>query len=189
MIKNDMNLLARYQEIHKEKAAQYSANKIYAVILLVLFLIIGAYSLKLFLDNNMLKGEVNDLQAYVESPNVIARMNEIATLQDNIKKLDEMAAEVGSINEVLKTAVRFDSNTLNVLFYNRPSNVEFQNISFQQGALLVTVTGPRPSDPSYYVLRLQRTDYFKEVTYTGYAYDAGSSQYTTTIRLVMKGRD
>lgn len=187
MIKNDMNLYARYQEIHKAKAAQYSPNKTYMALLLILFLLAGAYSLKLFLDRSLLQSDVNELQEYVSNPTVIARLNEIAILQENIKRLDEMVTEVGSINEVLQSAVRFDSTALNVLFYNRPSNVQFQNISFQQGELFVVITGPRPSDPSNYVLRLQRENYFKEVTYTGYVLDAENDNYTTTIRLVMKG--
>lgn len=187
MKKTDMNLLARYRELNKLKANRTSPGKLYLAIFLAAFLLIGAYSVKLFIDNSLLKQDIRELQSYVESPNVIARMNEVATLQDNLKKLDEMSADLNSIDEVLGSIPRYNSGVLSILYTTRPVNVRFVSVSYTGSSVIVDFYGPRPSDPSNYVLRLQRTNYFKDVQYSGYSYDAGSNVYRATITCTLKG--
>lgn len=188
MIKNDINLLARYYESNKEKSTKYTAGKIYLVVILVVFLFLAAGSIKLILDRGILRTDVSELQAYVTSPAIRSQLDEITLIQSNLRDLDEMITQVGSVNEVLKFALRFDSDTLRVITDNIPSGVEFQNVSFREGEINIIVSGPRASDASNYVLRLQRTNYFASVTYSGYTFDPIKEMYTTTIRLVMKGR-
>ena len=185
MKKTDMNLLARYREINKLKANRTSAGRMYIAIFLAALLLIGAYSVKLFIDNSLLKSDIQELQSYVESPNVIARMNEVATLQDNLKKLDAMSDDLNSINEVLGEIPRFDSSVLSILYSTRPTNVRFESVSYEGSAVVINFYGPRPSDASNYVLRLKRTNYFKDVIYNGYSFDG--EVYRSSIRCVLKG--
>lgn len=187
MKKTDMNLLARYRELNKLKANRTSPGKMYIAIFLAAFLLIGAYSVKLWIDNSLLKSDIQELQSYVESPNVIARMNEVATLQDNLKKLDAMADELNSIDEVLSSIPRYNSGVLSILYTTRPTNVRFESISYTGSSVTVEFNGPRPSDASNYVLRLQRTNYFKDVQYSGYSFDVGSNTYKASITCVLKG--
>lgn len=187
MRKTDMNLLARYRELNKLKANRTSPGKVYLAVFLAAFLLIAAYSTKLWIDNSLLKQDVRDLQSYVESPNVIARMNEVATLQDNLKKLDTMADELKSIDEVLGSIPRYDSAVLSVFYSTRPIGVRFESINYSGSSAVVNFNGPRPSDASNYVLRLQRTGYFKDVQYTGYSFDSNLNIYRSTITCIMKG--
>jgi len=187
MRKTDMNLLARYRELNKLKANRTSPGKVYLAVFLAAFLLIAAYSTKLWIDNSLLKQDVRDLQSYVESPNVIARMNEVATLQDNLKKLDTMADELKSIDEVLGSIPRYDSGVLSILYSTRPANVRFVSVSYEGSAVVINFYGPRSSDASNYVLRLQRSGYFKDVIYSGYTFDSAASVYRSSIRCVLKG--
>ena len=49
MKKNDMNLLERYQEIHKERTNQFSASRIYIVILVGTLLILSALTVQFWM--------------------------------------------------------------------------------------------------------------------------------------------
>ena len=187
MKKTDMNLLARYREINKLKANRTSPGKVYLAVFLAAFLLIAAYSTKLWIDNSLLKQDIRELQNYVESPNVIARMNEVATLQDNLKKLDTMTDELKSIDEVLGSIPRYDSAVLSVFYSTRPVGVRFDSINYTGSSVVVSINGPRPSDASNYVLRLQRTGFFKDVQYTGYNFNDGASMYSSTITCILKG--
>ena len=126
---------------------------------------------------------------YINSPDVVRRMKEISVLQDNLKALDSMIEQAVSINEVFDSAVRFDSEALNVLQDNLYTGINFDSINYSKGILYVSISGTRSSDVSNYVLRLSREKYFKLVDYTGYTYDSAENVYRSTIRCTMFGGD
>lgn len=189
MNKNDMNLLARYHEIHKERESQSSPGRIYIAIVLVVGLLLGAYAVNLWITKISLDQKVQDLNNYINSPDVVRRMKEISVLQDNLKALDSMIEQAVSINEVFDSAVRFDSEALNVLQDNLYTGINFDSINYSKGILYVSISGTRSSDVSNYVLRLSREKYFKFVDYTGYTYDSAENVYRSTIRCTMFGGD
>ena len=72
MNRTDMNLLQRYQEIHKERANQLSPGKIYVSILVITFLLLGAFTLRLWFEKTSLEQSVSELNAFVSDPGVLA---------------------------------------------------------------------------------------------------------------------
>jgi Tfp pilus assembly protein PilN len=187
MQKNDMNLLERYNEIHKERSNEFSAARIYLAILLVVFLVLGAFTIQFWISETGLKGDVAALKEYNESPSVKAKMAEVATLKENIKFLDQLLTETKSINTVFDSAIRFDTPTLTVLFASLPKTAGVDSVSYSAGAVSIDIHATRPSDFSNYALRLKNEYYFKSVTYSTYTYDSTSKLYYATIRCVMKG--
>lgn|SRR5690554_158792 len=187
MKKQDMNLLARYEEINKTKASQYSGNKLYFVIIAIVVLIFGAYSVKLFLDQSLLNKDIEQLEKYVNDANVQSRLNYVNQLESDIAQIEEMLLEVESINDVFDGSVRFDSIPISVLNFSRPDYVNFESINYQNGAVMVVISGRTASDISNYVLRLERTNHFKKVSYSGYNYDEGLNRYFATIQCLLKG--
>ncbi len=187
MKKNDMNLLLRYQEIHKERTNKFSASRIYIVIVMGTLLILGALTVQFWLTENGLKSDISTLRQYNESAQVKTKMAEIAVLKENVKSLDTMLEEVKSINAVFDSAVRFDSYTLDILYSKLPTNVKFTGITYSEGVVKVDVSGTRPSDFSNYAIRLKNESYFKSVTYSGYTFDPTGNLYSATIECVMKG--
>ena len=183
----DMNLLAKYEEVTKTKASQYSDNKLYVVILVVVFLLFGAFSIKLFVDNMLLNSEVESVEEFVSNPRVQSKLAYVNSLESDIAQIEEMLFEVESINEVFGAGVRFNSVPIRVLNYSRPEFVEFQNLTYQSGSIAVVISGRSAFDISNYVLRLERTNHFKKVSYSGYTYDEGQQLYFSTIQCVLKG--
>lgn len=187
MKKQDMNLLARYNELNKTKASQYSDNKLYFILVAVVVLIFGAYSVKLFLDQSLLNKDIEQLEKYVFDTNIQSRLNYVNQLENDIAQIDEILLEIASINQVFDSTVRFNSVPISVLDFSRPQYVQLESINYQNGAAMVVISGRTASDISNYVLRLQRTNHFKRVTYSGYTYDEGLNRYFATIQCLLKG--
>jgi len=187
MNKKDMNLLLRYREIYKERSSQSSPTRIYLAILLVTFLILGAISISLWLNKVALEQDIVDLNNYVNSSDVLQKMDEVKQLQTNIESLNSLIDQTISINDVFDSAVRFDSEALSVIQASRYTGISFDSLSYAKGILYINISGTKASDASNYVLRLLRENYFKHVDYSGYTYDATDLVYRSTIRCTMFG--
>lgn len=187
MNRNDMNLLLRYREIHKERSTQNSPTRIYIAVILVVSLLLGAFALNLWLSKISLENDVVDLNNYVNSSEVINKMKEVEQLKINNESLDSLIEQTKSINEVFSSAVRFDAEALAVLQGSRYKDIVFENVSYVNGIIYLDMAGPKASDISNYVLRLAREGYFKDVSYSGYRYEEADLLYRSTIMCKMYG--
>lgn len=187
MKKNDMNLLERYRSEQKKKANTTNVFNIYILIIVAAVLILGAYSLKLVLDNNSKRNEIASLKDYLESPKMIEKMDELTKLQDNLKVLDEIEKEALNLGDVINYIPKFDSKILDVIYYERPTDIKFTLLEYEENTVILNMTGKRPSDFSNYALHLQRTYQFSDVSYDGYEYDKDIGLYTGSIHCIMKG--
>lgn len=187
MKKNDMNLLERYRSEQKRKANTTNVFNIYILLILAAILIFGAFALKLVLDNNSKRNEIASLKDYLERPAMIEKMNELSKIQENLKVLDEIETEALTLGEVISYKPKFDSKILDVIYYERPKDVKFTLLEYEENTVILNMTGKRPSDFSNYALHLQRTYQFSDVSYEGYKYDKDIGLYTGSIRCIMKG--
>ncbi len=187
MLKKDMNLLESYRLIQKARSERTSPGIMYLGIVLIVALALGTYSLKLFFDNSALESKIASIESYINDPLVIRKLNEISTMQANIKQLDSLKAEVSSIIDVLDYIPRFDQDILKILFDNLPQGIRITKVSYINSWISLEIIGPYPSDSSNYALRLQRTGFFKDVIYDGYRYDETLRRYRGTMKVQMKG--
>lgn len=187
MLKKDMNLLESYRLIQKARNEKTTPGVMYVGIILLVALALGTYSLKLFFDNSALENKIESIENYINDPLVIRKLNEISTMQANIKQLDSLKAEVSSIIDVLDYIPRFDQDILKILFDNLPEGIQITKVSYINSWISLEIIGPYPSDSSNYALRLQRTNFFKDVIYDGYRYDEGLRRYRGTMKIQMKG--
>ncbi len=187
MKKNDMNLLESYRSDQKKKANTTNVFNIYIILIIAAVLIMGAFSLKLVLDNNSMRNELNSLKNYIDSPTVVNKINELNKIQEDLKTLDEIQAEAVSLGDVIRYMPKFDSKILDVVYYEKPKEISFTLLEFEENTVILNMTGKRPSDFSNYALRLQRTYQFADVSYDGYTYDKDLALYTGSIRCIMKG--
>ena len=187
MLKKDMNLLESYRLVQKARNEKTNPGVLYIGIILIVALSIGAYSLKLFFDNASLESKITSIENYINDPLVVRKLNEISTMQANIKQLDSLKTEVSSIIDVLDYIPRFDQDTLKVLFDNLPAGIQITKVSYKDSWINLEIICPYPSDSSNYALRLHRTEYFNDVVYDGYRYDEGLRRYRGTMKVQMKG--
>lgn len=187
MLKRDMNLLESYRYIQKARSEKTSPTTMYLGIILFVALSLGVFSLKLFFDNAALVNKIVTIEEYINDPMVIRKLNEISTMQSNIKQLDSLKTEVMSIIDVLDYIPRFDQEILQILFDNLPQDVSFTKVLYADSWISLEITGKFASDSSNYALRLQRTEFFKDVVHEGYIYDNVNRSYVGNIRVQMKG--
>ena len=186
MKKQDMNLLLAYKAEQKRKANKMSPMQVYTIVLVGAILIVGAFALKLFVDNLNVKNEIASVEAYINDPSVLAKMEKIDKLQMHIKQLDEIAVEAATLKDVIAYKPRFDSQVLDIIYYEKPNTLKFTNIDFASNTVVLDYTATYVSDVSNYALRLQRTYSFADVSYSGYSYNDDGT-YSGTISLIMKG--
>lgn len=187
MLKKDMNLLESYRYIQKARSEKTSPTTMYLGIILFVVLTLGIFSLKLFFDNSTLEEKIIAIEDYINDPLVIRKLNEISTMQTNIKQLDSLKAEVDSIIDVLDYIPRFDQEILQILFDNLPEDVSFTKVSYIDSWISMEITGQFPSDSSNYALRLLRTEFFKDVVHEGYKYETATRNYVGNLKVQMKG--
>lgn len=113
-------------------------------------------------------------------------MEKIDKLQSDIKQLDEIAVEATTLKDVIAYKPRFDSQVLDVIYYEKPTTLKITNIDFASNTVVLDYTATYVSDVSNYALRLQRTYSFADVSYSGYSYNDNGT-YSGTISLIMKG--
>ncbi len=187
MKKQDMNLLLTYKAELQRKANKISPIKMYVVIIISAALIVGAFAAKLFLDNMSIQDEIKSVEAYINSPNVVEKMSELSKINENIQLLDEIETEALTLKDVIDYKPHFDSKILDVIYYERPSTIKFTDIDYKANEVSLEYTAKNVSDVSNYVLKLQRTYSFEDVSYNGYVYDDELKLYTGTIVCLLKG--
>lgn len=187
MKKQDMNLLLTYKAEQQRKANKISPIRMYVVIIIASALIVGAYAFKLVLDNMSIKDEIKSVEDYINSPNVVNKMAELSKINENIKLLDDIEKEALTLRDVIDYKPHFDSKILDVIYYERPNTIKFTDIDYKTNQVSLEYTAKNVSDVSNYVLKLQRTYSFADVSYDGYVYDDELKLYTGTIVCLLKG--
>jgi hypothetical protein len=187
MLKKDMNLLESYRLIQKARNERTTPAVMYLGIIVFVALALSTYSLKLFFDNSAVESKIESIENYITDPLVVRKLNEISTMQENLKQLDNLKSEVISIIDVLDYIPRFDQDILKILFDNLPQGISITKVSYINSWISLEIIGPYPSDSSNYALRLQRTNFFKDVIYDGYRYDESLRRYRGTMKVQLKG--
>lgn len=187
MKKIDMNLLVPYKAELSRKANKISPLRLYTILLIATILIVGAFALKLSLDSKSVNDEITEIRAYIDSPAVVEKMNDLSKIQENLDLLDEIKLEAATLKDVIDYKPRFDSKILDIIYYERPNTIKFSNIEYSANAISLEYSAKNVSDVSNYVLRLQRTYSFADVSYEGYEYSTETKTYTGTIVCLMKG--
>lgn len=187
MKKQDMNLLLTYKAEIQRKANKISPIKMYIVIIISAALIFGAFSLKLVLDNMIIKDTIKSVDAYINSPSVKEKMLELSKVNENIKLLDEIEIEALTLKDVIDYKPHFDSKVLDIIYYERPSSIKFTDIDYSENKVSLDFVAKNVADVSNYVLRLQRTYSFADVSYEGYVYEEEIKSYVGTIVCLLEG--
>lgn len=185
MKKQDMNLLTTYQKVSKLRANRDAVGRIYIMIFFGSVLIAGAVYFVLFLQNEGIKQRIADVERYLSSPQVVERSNEANRLNADIRKLEDILAEVQSAQNIFELQPILSSSVMNILLAERPGTVRIIGMEFTGDTILLNVSGTRVYSVSDYVMRLKRLNVFLDVIYTGY--DLTDGVFNSNIVVVLKG--
>lgn len=190
MRNNDINFVDVYRAQGKEKRESNTPGKIYLAVFLITVLLLGGVWISLLLDQRMLDNQVEKLESYLNDSSRVSRMNEVEKMRTDVASLGAMEAELSSLNEVMDVIPRFDRQVFNVLYLNRPTNVELQSVEYDGSIVMVNVRAKSVADMSNYALILERTNFFETVYYVGYtAGEAGAYEGVMNVALRGNGVD
>ena len=175
MKKTDMNLYESYLDEQKAVASRTSPVRIYLAIIVFSVLILGAIGIKLLVDNTVVKNKIKD------------SVTEVNDIQQKIIALSDIEGKVTSIREVLDEIPRYDSEILDILYYERPSDIKYTYLTYEENTVYVEYSSLKPSSASNYALSLQNTNLFADISYEGYGYDTVHGVYRGVIKCMLKG--
>ncbi len=187
MKKTDMNLYDSYRNEQKAQASHTSPVRLYLAIFIFTALILSAFGVKLFVDNLSLKNKIEAINEYINDPNIKQKVAEINDIQKKLVALDDINARVEKLNEVFADMPRYDSKVLDILYYERPNDIYYTQLSYEENTVYIEFAALRASSASNYALNLQHTDQFADVSYEEYAYDPQYGVYRGVIMCMLKG--
>ena len=187
MKKTDMNLYESYLAEKKAVASRTSPFRIYLAIIVFSVLILGAIGIKLFVDNTVIKNKITEIEAYINDPKIKDKITEVNEIQKKIIALSDIEEEVELIRKVLNQIPMYDSELLDILYYERPSDIRYTTLTYEENTVYVEFSSYKPSSASNYALSLQHTNLFADVSYEGYGYDTVNGVYRGVIKCMLKG--
>lgn len=185
--KHDMNLLLSFQAELKYKKNQTSSAKLYLAIILASLLILSAYAVSLILDSMRYARQIETLEAFINSPSTLQKLSDVNHAQDNLVRLDQIESQVDVLNKSLEDVPRFSSEILNLIIKFKPDAVHVDKLEFNLSYVMIDFHEHLSSTAAQYVLDLQESNAFLDVSYVGYVYDPLKKIYTGKIMVSLKG--
>lgn len=183
----DINFVELYRLQGREKKESNTPGKIYLAVFLIATLLLGALTVKLLLDQQILQENVSKLETYINNSQRQSQMTEITKLQRDVDNLNTMEAELADLNNILAQIPRFDRQVLNVVTLNKTDDIEIMSVNYDGEWLTVSTRSEFLTSMSNYALKLEESGKFEDVLYTGYSADSGF--YNGEIRLGLKGNE
>ena len=188
MKKQNINLMDNFLEIEKRRSAKTDRIAVFAAILLVVVLLLSAYSFKLLLDNNDLKNGIKTSESFINDPSIKARVALVEVEQKKISDLKEIDTILDQLNVTFAAFPRINTLILQKLTVNLPAGASFRTIAFDGQGFAIEYNCLNYSQPSEYAIRLQNSKFFEEVNYSGYTTEiAGNvTRYSGKLVAILK---
>jgi len=184
MKKDNINLLDNYLQSEKKRKNQGSKSLNLIALFLIAVLLISAYGVSLYIQDIDLKDTNSQLQNYVESPTILKQISEISVKQRQLNDLNEILAELKSLNAAFSAIPKLDSVVIDKINECIPPDTKITSIDFDGQWFTLKTLSANYLRPSEFARNLRNTKFFEEVTYYGYESDAG--KYIGTVLVAMK---
>lgn len=187
MKKRQLNLLDRYYEDQSDIANRKSPLRIYIMVLVASIFIVLAFTLKVYIDNQSLQNDIQDLTVFVNNSTTQAQLEQIKEIDEKIASLDEIEVEVTSLLAVVNYMPIVSKQAFDTIYDYTSSNIEIVNYDYNQNTIYIDCETKYASDFSNFILDAKASDYFREINNYGYAYNSDAKVYTGTIEFILKG--
>jgi Tfp pilus assembly protein PilN len=187
MKKESINLIENYQLSEKQRKGKGSRALNAFAVFFVTILLLSAYSLTLYLQDTNLKESNQELQSYISNASIIDQIKVISVKQRQLTDLNEILAELRSLNAAFEVMPRLNSTLFDLLYSTLPPDTKIQTIDFDGQWFTIITSSPNILRPSEYARNLRNTDYFENVVYDGYAADnTGKTVYIGAIKVALR---
>lgn len=184
MKKDNINLLENYLLTEKRRKNTSSKGLNFIAIFLITIILISAYSLKLFLEDQGLKDSNQQLNAYVTDPNIIKQVSDVAVKQRQLADLKEILNTIKSLNAAFDAMPELDSIVLDKINSCIPADTKITSIDYDGQWLTLKTVSTNYLRPSEFARSLRNTNFFEDTIY--YGYEESSGKYVGTVLVALK---
>ncbi|KAF0222194.1 MAG: hypothetical protein FD133_1887 [Erysipelotrichaceae bacterium] len=183
--KKDINLMSPYNAFYSRSSNAINFDAIFNS------LAFGLGYLALFgviittLQTNAVNGNIKKINDYLNRPDIIQALSEIAEMKTHIASLNEISNELDSIQLVLDSIPRYTDLKIQDLLFIKPVGIDLNQITFTNNVITISIIANDPGLIYEYVLKLSEVATFSEVTYTSYQMDTESIKYSSDIHLTL----
>ena len=184
MKKDNINLLENYLLSEKKRKNTSSKGLNFIAIFLITILLMSAYGLKLFLEDQGLKDSNQQLNAYITNPTIIKQVSDISVKQRQLADLKEILNTLKSLNGAFDAMPELNSIVLDKINSCVPPDTKITSIDYDGQWLTLKTISSNYLRPSEFARNLRNTDFFEDTTY--YGYEESTGKYVGTVLVALK---
>ena len=187
MKKENINLLEYYQIIEKNRKKQDTRPLNVVAILLIVILLLSAYSFTLFLQDSSIKASNKELQDYVSSSLILDQIKVISDKQKQLTDLNGILTEVKSLNAAFAAMPILSTGILDSINACVPPETRILLVEFDGQWLTIQTSSTSLRRPSAFARNLRSTNLFEDVVYSGYTTNSSArTTYIGFVKIAMK---
>jgi Tfp pilus assembly protein PilN len=187
MKKENINLLENYQIIEKNRKKQDTRPLNFVAILLIVVLLLSAYTFTLFLQDSSIKANNKELQDYISSTMILDQIKLISDKQKQLTDLNEILTEVKSLNTAFGAMPVLKTSVLDSINACVPPETRILMVDYDGQWLTIQTSSTNLRRPSEFARNLRNTKLFEDVIYSGYNTDTSvKTAYIGSVKIALK---
>jgi len=187
MKKETINLLEHYEASEKIRKGKSSGLLKTFALGLIMVLLLSAYSITLFIQNVSLNESNQEIQDYINNPATLAQIKDITEKQRRLTDLNEILAELKSLNAAFAVMPRMDSDVLAQITDLLPTDSKVTYIEFDGQWITIQTSSTNLLRPSEFARSLRNSGLFEDVIYDGYSVNtSGKTTYISSIKVAIR---
>ena len=166
--KKDLNLLIPFNLYFNKQRALVDLDRMHKLLSFG-FLYVGAFAF-IFMNirANLLAAQIQASKTYLNQEDIQSTLSEIETMRNHIGLIQQIKAEIDSIQTVLDRIPRLNGLQITTVLDLKPAGMRLVNIAYSNSLLSMSFETNNPTLIYPYVLTLEALESFDEVTYQSY---------------------
>lgn len=183
----DIDFLAAQRKLNELSSEQSGSLYFYALVLLGVLLITGAFYGKLKLDENQIQKQIDTLNGQITNPANVDKLAKANMLKNDIQKLRQIKTMIEEGIVVLDEIGSFSSDPMVTAIALKPANVTLDYFDYTNTTFSITAHSKDYTVFSSYALELRDSEVFDTVHYESYTYDEAEDYYSITYICTLEG--
>lgn len=166
--KKDINLLIPYNLYFNQQRALVDLNRMHKLLSFGLLYLSAFAFLFMNIRANLLAAQIEASKAYLNQEEIRSTLDEIESMRNDISLIQQIKAEIDSIQTVLDRIPRLNGLQITTLLDLKPAGMRLVGIGYSNALLSLSFETNNPALIYPYVLELEALEGFDEVTYQSY---------------------
>lgn|GEM_PF-132531 len=180
--KSDINLMRAYKQSNRVKKESNFKYKVLVLPIGLAVVFLGAFVI-FFIMNSQMQKNLDWTNQYINDEKVQAEYSQSQTLNEQVTLINAEVSGMENINQAINTNPNLGSSKLNSIRTLTNGVIALNTMTYDglTGDINITAMANNEQEAAKYIQRLNATDYFTQVVYTGYSATVMTTTKTTTI--------